>query len=436
MPRHLPPGKEDALSVVRAAPSARWAPFLSGFVLLAGLAACSGPAQAPVVAEPNTGSDPATVAQGKYLAAAGNCVSCHTRPGGAPYSGGLPFPTPLGTVYSTNITPDAVTGIGSWTVADLRRALQQGRSHKGSHLFPVFPYTAFTKLSDRDISALYAWLRTVPAVHYVPPRNGALFAVRGPVALWNALFFRPGRYVPDSTRSAEWNRGAYLVQGPGHCGACHTPRNLLLAERADMPLHGGVMQVDEGRGRSRRWSAVDLTPSARGLGAWSVTELAQYFKTGVSARAGSFGPMNEVIANSLSQLSSEDLHSIAVYLKSLPARAYGAASIPPQLAGAGAGIYKERCEKCHGRSGRGGMFTGPPLAGSAVVQAEDPSSLINVVLAGSDAPESLTSESWETMPAYRGVLDDAQLAAVGNYLRASWGNRGAAVTAAEVRARR
>lgn len=409
---------------------------LAALAFLAGLAACSGPTPAPVAADRIVASDPATVAQGKYLAAAGNCVSCHTRPGGAPFSGGLPFPTPLGTVHSTNITSDPITGIGSWTVADLRRALQQGRSHKGGHLFPVFPYTAFTKLSDGDIGALYAWLRTVPPVHYVPPRNGALFAVRGPVALWNALFFRPGRYVPDPARSAEWNRGAYLVQGPGHCGACHTPRNLLLAERADKALQGGVMQVDIGGGRSRRWSAVDLTSSARGLGPWSVTDLAQYFKTGVSARAGSFGPMNEVIANSLSQLSSEDLHAMAVYLKSLPARAYGAAVIPPQLADAGAGIYKERCEKCHGRSGRGGIFSGPPLAGSAVVQAEDPSSLINAMLGGSDAPESLASESWETMPAYRGVLDDAQLAAVGNYLRASWGNRGAVVTAADVRARR
>jgi mono/diheme cytochrome c family protein len=263
-----------------------------------------------------------------------------------------------------------------------------------------------------------------------------MFAMRWPMALWNALFFRPGRYVADAARSAEWNRGAYLVEGPGHCGACHTPRNLLLAERADRALQGGMLAVDAGNGRARRWSAIDLTPSARGLGSWSVAELAQYFKTGVSARAGSFGPMNEVIGNSLSQLSPEDLHAMAVYLKSLPARGYGADRVPPQLDSAGASIYKERCEKCHGRSGRGGMFSGPPLAGSAIVQAEDPASLINIVLSGSDAPEAITSQSWETMPSYRGVLDDAQVAAVSNFLRASWGNHGGAITAAAVRAQR
>jgi mono/diheme cytochrome c family protein len=431
MPRHLPQGKAShALSLARVA--AR----VGGVLGLAGLAACSGQSPSPAANEHAAPPDPIIVAQGKYLAAAGNCVSCHTRPGGAPFAGGLPFPTPLGTLHSTNITPDPVTGIGSWTVADLRRALQQGRSAKGSHLFPVFPYTAFTRLSDADVAALYAYLRTVRPVRYEPPRNGWLFAVRGPMAIWNALFFRPGRYVPDPARGAEWNRGAYLVEGPGHCGACHTPRNALLAERADGALQGGTLKVDAGGGRARRWSAVDLTPSARGLRSWSVTELAQYFKTGSSARGGSFGPMNEVIGNGLSQLTPEDLHAMAVYLKSLPARSYGEESVPPELAGAGAGIYKERCEKCHGRSGRGGMFSGPPLAGSAIVQAEDPASLINAILDGSDAPESLASSSWETMPAYRSVLDDAQVAAVSNYLRASWGNHGAALTATAVRAQR
>jgi mono/diheme cytochrome c family protein len=263
-----------------------------------------------------------------------------------------------------------------------------------------------------------------------------MFALRWPMTLWNALFFRPGRYVADPARPAEWNRGAYLVEGPGHCGACHTPRNLLLAERADARLHGGHLQAAEGKGGMRRWSAVDLTPSARGLGSWSVAELAQYFKTGVSARAGSFGPMNEVILNSLGALTPEDLRAMAVYLKSLPPRRYADSQVTPQQASAGAPIYKARCEKCHGRSGRGGMFSGPPLAGSAIVQAEDPASLINIVLSGSDAPEAITSQSWETMPSYRGVLDDAQVAAVSNFLRASWGNRGSALTATAVHAQR
>ena len=257
----------------------------------------------------------ASVEQGRYLAAAGNCLSCHTRPGGAPFSGGVPFATPLGTLYSTNITPDAHTGIGEWTAVDLRRALQQGTSRDGSHLFPAFPYPAFTKLSDADVAALYAFLRTVPAVSYRPPANGMLFAMRWPVALWNRLYFRPGRYAVNPVRSSEWNRGAYLVEGPGHCGACHTPRNLLLAERGDSFLHGGTLQVALDKSRARRWSAVDLTPSARGLRSWSVAELTKYFQTGVSARAGTFGPMNEVIANSLSALTPNDLYAMAVYLE-------------------------------------------------------------------------------------------------------------------------
>jgi len=381
-------------------------------------------------------SSSVAVEQGRYLAAAGNCVSCHTRPGGAPFSGGVPFATPLGTLYSTNITPDAHTGIGAWNVADLRRALQQGSSRDGSHLFPAFPYPALTKLSDADIAALYTFLRTVPAVNYRPPANGALFAMRWPLALWNSLYFRPGRYALNPARSSEWNRGAYLVEGAGHCGACHTPRNLLLAERDDSFLHGGKLQVALDKGGARRWSAIDLTPSARGLRSWSVAELAKYFQTGVSARAGTFGPMNEVIANSLSALAPNDLYAMAVYLKSLPPRAYVDESVAPALVSEGAPVYKARCQKCHGSSGRGGMFSGPPVAGSAVVQSEDPASLINIILHGSDAPKALASESWETMPAYADVLDDAQIAAVSNFLRGSWGNRAGVVTGASVRAQR
>jgi alcohol dehydrogenase (quinone), cytochrome c subunit len=429
MPRQLPQGKAGALSLRAVTASALFAFGLPGLVACRGEGASAPSANAAPPA-------PDAIARGRYVAAAANCVSCHTRPGGAPFAGGLPFPTPLGTIHSTNITPDLRTGIGSWTAADLRRALQLGRSRAGAHLFPVFPYPAFTRISDADVDALYAYLRSVPGVSYEPPRNGLMFTMRWPMVLWNALFFRPGRHVADPARPAEWNRGAYLVEGPGHCGACHTPRNLLLAERADRALQGGMLRVDAGNGRARSWSAVDLTPSTRGLGPWSVAELAQYFKSGVSARAGSFGPMNEVILNSLAALTPEDLRAMAVYLKSLPPRRYADAQVTPQQASAGAPIYKARCEKCHGRSGRGGMFSGPPLAGSAVVQSEDPASLINIVLSGSDAPEAISSQSWDTMPSYRGVLDDAQVAAVSNFLRASWGNRGGVIKAAAVRSQR
>jgi len=303
-------------------------------------------------------------------------------------------------------------------------------------LFPAFPYTSFTKISDADIQAIYAYLRTVPAARYRPPDNGALFAMRWPMALWNGLYFQPGRYGINLSQSAEWNRGAYLVAGLGHCGACHTPRNLLLAEQADKAYQGGVLQAAVTKHQERRWSAVDLTNGPRGLGSWSVAELTQYFQTGVSARAGSFGPMNEVIVNSLKQLAPEDLHAMAAYLKSLHPRAYTDEPVSAQQASEGASIYKARCEKCHGRSGRGGLFSGPPLAGSAVVQAEDPASLINIVLYGPDLPQQVSYGEWDTMPAYATILSDVQLTAVSNYVRGSWGNHAGAVTSTAVAAQR
>lgn len=376
------------------------------------------------------------VAQNYYLATAGNCVSCHTRPGGAPFAGGLAFDTPLGTIYSTNITPDVQTGIGAWSAADLRRAMHEGLARDGSHLFPAFPYTSFTKVSDADVAAIYAYLRTVPAVRYTPPGNGALFSMRWPLAAWNGWFFQPGRYRADAAKSAEWNRGAYLVEGLGHCGACHTPRNWLLAEQSARAYQGGNLQSVVSKDKRRRWSAVDLTSSPQGLGPWSITDLTQYFQTGVSARAGTFGPMNEVIVNSLRLLAPEDLRAIAVYLKSLPGRSYSGETVSPQLASIGAPIYKARCEKCHGRSGRGGFFSGPPVAGSAVVQAGDPASLINIIIYGAETPHEISYGAWETMPSYGDVLDDAQIQALSNFMRGSWGNRASAVSVEAVRAQR
>lgn len=360
----------------------------------------------------SSGDSPA-VAPGRYLAAAGDCISCHTRPGGAPFAGGLAFETPFGTIYSSNITPDAQTGIGRWSAGDLRRAMHEGIARDGSHLFPAFPYTSFTRVSDADIAAIYAYLRTVPAVRYTPPRNGMLFSMRWPMALWKSLHFEPGRFATDAAKPPEWNRGAYLVEGLGHCGACHTPRNWLYAEQAARAFQGGALQAPVSKDKQRRWSAIDLTSSPQGLGPWSIADLTQYFQTGVSPRAGAFGPMNEVIVNSLRLLAPEDLRAMAVYLKGLPGRAYEGEAVSPQRASTGAPIYKARCEKCHGRSGRGGFFSGPPVAGSAVVQAEDPASLINIIIYGPETPREISYGAWETMPSYGDVLDDAQIQALG-----------------------
>jgi alcohol dehydrogenase (quinone), cytochrome c subunit len=376
------------------------------------------------------------IERGRYLAAAGNCVSCHTRPGGAPFAGGVPFETPFGTIYSTNITPDAETGIGSWAAKDLERAMHEGIAADGSRLFPAFPYTSFTKVTAADVADIYAYLRTLQPVRYTPPGNGALLWMRWPLALWNRMNFTPGRFAADPRQSAEWNRGAYLVEGLGHCSACHTPRDRTLAEIPQRAYEGGVMQGEVAPGKSRRWFAVNLTSAKHGLGSWSVADLTKYFQSGFSAKGGTFGPMNEVIVNSLKHLTVEDLRAMAVYVKSLEGPAYSGEIVSPQLAAEGAELYKKRCEKCHGDSGRGGFFTGPPVAGSAVVQGEDPSSLINIILYGPSVPKDMKFGAWETMAAYGDVLDDAEVVALSNFMRGSWGNRASPVSLEQVASQR
>jgi mono/diheme cytochrome c family protein len=233
-------------------------------------------------------------------------------------------------------------------------------------------------------------------------------------------------------QTQEWNRGAYLVEGLGHCSACHSPRNVFMAERADRPYEGGSLQDKVAAGVVRGWSAVNLTSAKSGLASWSVNDLTRYLQTGFSLRAGTFGPMNEVIINSLKNLKQEDVHAMAVYLKSIPAREYSGEGVPPEQVAGGASIYKERCEKCHSESGRGGLFIGPPVAGSAIVQAEDPASLINIIVYGPGKLQGVSLGAWESMPAYGDVLDDAQIAAVSNYVRGSWGNRAPAVSRSDV----
>jgi mono/diheme cytochrome c family protein len=394
--------------------------------LLLASAVCQGQQNAP----------DAHVDNGKYLAAAGNCLSCHTRPGGSPFAGGVAFPTPLGVLYSTNITPEPETGIGRWSAADLQRAMHEGIARDGSHLFPAFPYTAFTKVSDADVADIYAYLRTLRPVRYTPPANGAMFSMRWGVGLWNELFFTPGRLVATAAKSPEWNRGAYLVEGLGHCSACHTPRNAFLAEQPDKAYTGGHLDGEVAKGKTGHWFAVNLTSAKHGLAAWSIADLEKYFRTGVSLRGGTFGPMNEVIVNSLKLLSPADQHAMAVYVKSLQGAEYAGEPVPPQLVSAGAAIYKERCEKCHGASGRGGFFSGPPLAGSAVVQGEDPASLINTIVHGPVRAQGVSYGAWETMSAYGDVLDDSEIVAVSNFVRGNWGNRAGPVSLESVSSQR
>jgi mono/diheme cytochrome c family protein len=396
------------------------------------------------------------IEQGRYLATAGDCVSCHTRPGGQPFSGGLPITTPFGVIYSANITPDARAGIGAWSEQQFARALREGIAADGSHLYPAFPYTAYTKVTDQDVHAIYAYLESLAPVRYTPPENEMRFpfGMRSLLTAWNMLFFQPGRYSRDASRSAEWNRGAYLIQGLGHCGACHTPRNSLGAERsteawtgsvyldeiADEVVDGKVTPMDERT--VRPWSTANLTPARSGLGAWSLEDIAAYLKTGHNARAAAFGPMGKVIRNGTSHLSDADIRSIAVYLKSLPAAVQAAPErLDAAKVRAGAIVYTTRCGDCHLPSGLGMPHTGnadpsktaPPLAGNAALQAPDPATLINVILYG--AHEDSSGEgAWPKMSGFELSvgLDDEQIAALCTYLRGSWGNEAGPVDAAAV----
>lgn len=379
----------------------------------------------------------ALLERGRYVALAGNCASCHTRPGGAPYAGGVKFETPVGAIYSSNITSSSTQGIGKWTANDLRRALHEGVAADGSRLFPAFPYTSFTQMTDEDVDALYAYMRTVAADEYQPPANDFVFKLRWGMAVWNALFFEPARFKPDPKQTPEWNRGAYLVGALGHCGACHTPRNRFMAELPENAYQGSTLREYVTADKVRDWTAVNLTSSADGLKTWSVDDLIKYLHTGFSLRGGSWGPMNEVVGNSTSKLTLEDARAMATYIKSLPPKSVpeGTETMTPvtaEQAALGQTIYKDRCEKCHGGSGRGGMFSGPPLAGSPTVQSADPASLINAILYGATPHEGMKLGAWETMKPYADVLSDTDIANVANYVRGSWGNAAPPVDAARV----
>lgn len=381
--------------------------------------------------------------KGRYLATAGNCETCHTREGGKPYAGGVPFVTPFGTIYSTNITPDSQTGIGGWTAAEFAVALREGENADGDHLYPVFPYTAFTKLSDEDTAALFAYMQTLTPVKYTPPENdlGFPYSQRWGLGLWKTLYFDEGRFVPNEAQSAEWNRGAYLVEGLGHCAMCHTPRNFMGASDEDLALTGGTYK-DKVQGMLLDWSASNLTSAPSGLASWSVEDIADYLKLGFTEKASVFGPMNEVVVNSTRHLSSEDVHAMAVYLKSLPANAQdGEDPADEKILRAGSLQYDIHCGTCHLPTGLGSASTGPPLVGSPVVLAVDPASLINITLYGAQLPEEAPSEewserSWKVMEPFARKMTDEEVAALLSYVRSAWGNGAGEVTPEQVATQR
>ena len=379
---------------------------------------------------------------GRYLAVAGNCGSCHSRADGDPYAGGVEFKTDFGTLYSTNITPDATAGIGSWTDLQFARAMREGLDAKGKHLYPAFPYTSFTRLSDADLAALFAYLKSLTPSSYRSPVNALRFPYnqRWLLGLWKWLFFDELRFTPQAAQDTTWNRGAYLVDGLGHCSSCHTPRNFLGAEKSDEYLAGGIYLDRIPTGEVRPWAAVNLTQAAGGLKSWSVSDLTGYLKTGHGQRAGSFGPMNEVIGNSLRHLSDADIRAMAVYLKSLPAIENSDVQSPSDAErGSNETQYTIHCGTCHLPTGLGaapGSDLGPPLAGNAIVQAESAASLVNVILYTSEALQPTPAAGWKNMEGLGDKLEDEEVAAIANYVRSSWGNRGGKVSAADVAAQR
>ena len=384
----------------------------------------------------------APVGGGEYAARAADCVACHSIPGGKAFAGGLKMGTPIGAIYSTNITPDPVTGIGRYSLADFDAALRQGIAKDGHRLYPAMPYPSYAKLSDADVAALYGFfMKEVPPVREpnrkteIPP----VLRIRWPLALWNFLFAPRSSYAAKPGHDAAWNRGAYLVQGPGHCGACHTPRGLGQQEKAldeSSPKYLAGAELDG-------WYAPSLRGEIRtGLGRWSDKDIVDFLKHGHNRVGVPFGSMIDVVNNSTSYFSDSDIQAVATYLKSLsataeqPPAAYDSATTTALLsrpsAQPGGAVYGGYCASCHGFDGKGFAPYMPALVGNPVVQDADPSSLINLTLNASIPLVVAGAPDAYRMPQFRQQLTDQDIADVLTFIRKGWGNLAPAVTAGEV----
>lgn len=374
------------------------------------------------------------IERGRYLAVLGDCAGCHTAPGGAPFAGGLALQTPFGTLVAPNITSDPDTGIGNMTNDEFLAILHEGRGHNGKRLYPAMPYPAYTKMTDDDVLAMRAYFATVAPVNNRVVSNQLPFPlnIRFAMVFWNALNFTPGRYQPDPQKSAAWNRGAYIVEGPAHCGTCHTPKTLLGGDKNAAALTGATLQG---------WFAPDITSDPRkGIGGWSRDDLVQYLKTGTNKWTLASGPMAEAVSHSTSRMNDEDILAIATYLKDNGQS--GASARPEPVAAndnamrAGAAIYKDSCAACHKDLGQGEANLFPRLAGSALVQSDDPTTLARVVLHGTRAVSTSGAPTAPAMPAFDWRLGDAQVAAVLTYIRNNWGNAAGSVSAGAVAGQR
>jgi mono/diheme cytochrome c family protein len=376
---------------------------------------------------------PDNIARGAYLARAGDCVACHTARGGAAYAGGRAIDTPFGRLYGPNLTPDATTGLGAWSADEFWNALHNGVARDGRLLYPAFPYTHYTKITRDDADALFAYFRSLPPVRQPRLPHELRFPYNSQLALagWRLLYFRPAVHAADKTKPAEWNRGAYLVEGLGHCSACHSSRNAFgaISSASGGGLSGGLIPTVG-------WYAPSLTSdSEAGLGKWDVPHIVQLLRTGVSPQGAVFGPMAEVVGQSLQHLSEPDVQAMAVYLKSLPATPDRRAPAPPpseDVMKLGRQLYENNCVDCHGADGRGAGTAYPPLAGNRALTMIEPVNAIRIVLNGGFPPSTSGNPRPYGMPPYSPVMSDAEVAAVVSYVRASWGNAAPVVTPAEV----
>jgi mono/diheme cytochrome c family protein len=371
------------------------------------------------------------VTRGEYLARAGNCAACHTERGGAGYAGGKGIDTPFGTLYAGNLTPDDETGLGQWSADHFWRAMHHGRSRDGRLLYPAFPYPEYTHITREDSDALYAFLRAQPAVKQANRPHDLRFPydTQLSLAVWRALFFEPGEFQLNENETVEWNRGAYLVRGLGHCVACHAPRNAFGATDGKLDLGGGLMPM-------RNWYAPSLaSPREAGVQEWSREEIVRFLKDGTSAKGTAMGPMAEVVWGSTQHLDEKDLGAMATYLRDLPQHA--PAPPPPVHVGSdvrelGAKLYKAECAACHGEQGEGGGAAYPPLAGHRTVTMASSANLAKVILHGGFPPTTAGNPRPYGMPPFGQSLTDAEIAAIATFVRGAWGNDAPGVTPLDV----
>ena len=390
------------------------------------------PLECGSVTPPAQPENPATTTEqlevGRYLTLAANCAGCHTAANGQPLAGGTPLSTDFGTLYGPNITPSLEHGIGKWTADDFWNAMHHGKSPDGKSLYPAFPYPQYTRMTRADTDAIYDYLLSQPAVD-TPSRPHDLrfpYTQRSLLTLWRAAYFEPGTLEPDPSQNEAWNRGRYLVEGPGHCAACHTPRNRWAANDLRRSFQGASM-IDS------LWYATPLTGDAGGLGNWSVEDIAQLLHTGASRHGTAAGPMAEVVTNSTQHLNPADLNAMATYLKSLPPRpaAKPAPSPPDAIMTTGGRLYEQHCASCHSASGQGSPPAWPPLAGNTSVLAASPNNVVQIILKGGYAPTTESNPQPHSMPPYHG-LSDSNIAALATFIRNSWGNKASPVSTHQV----